>query len=224
MEKLYSPVLVLHIVTGFLALLCGILSVSSKKGARLHRFSGTVFFWSMLGVCLSALFICLLKGNTFLLLIGGFSFYMAYTGFRAVKEKSLLPNWMDKLVMVMAAITTFFMLASMNMILMVFGVLAAWNLFQQVKSTVDLRKGKTLPEKLWLERHIGMMMGAFIATTTAFLVVNSNLFDALGLPAWFWWFLPSALLVPLIFYFIKKFAPKTESEKGDQTERMGIKK
>jgi len=38
--------LILHVIAGTIALFAGIVAVSSRKGARTHRVSGTVFFVS----------------------------------------------------------------------------------------------------------------------------------------------------------------------------------
>lgn len=40
--------LILHVIAGTIALLAGIVAMSSRKGARAHRVVGSVFFVSML--------------------------------------------------------------------------------------------------------------------------------------------------------------------------------
>lgn len=52
-----SPIMVLHISFGALALLCGVTAMLLRKGGRWHRFAGNSFFVSMIIVTLSA--VCL---------------------------------------------------------------------------------------------------------------------------------------------------------------------
>ena len=205
MEIVYKTTLCLHILSGFLALLCGCVSVISKKGGKLHRNSGKVFFYSMLAVCFTSVYIAIVKDNTFLLSIGIFSFYLNYFGYMAIRDKSLRPKPLDWLVLLAAAVNSFFMVYSMNTVLMVFGAMCFFGIIQDLRTSIAVLQGKPLAKLMWLRRHIGMMMGAFIATTTAFLVVNMAFFAPLHLPAWFAWLLPTFILLPLIVYFTRKY-------------------
>jgi hypothetical protein len=60
-----------------------------------------------------------------------------------------------------------------------------------------------MSKQRWLFRHIGRMMGTYIAATTAFLVVNIHS-DIRWLP----WLIPTFIGTPLIFYFIYTFKSK----------------
>lgn len=55
-------------------------------------------------------------------------------------------------------------------------------------------KRKKFVKNAWLFDHISRMSGSFIATTTAFIVVNFSM-----TPAWVLWLLPTAIGTPLIF-------------------------
>lgn len=207
METSYKILLCLHIASGFLALLCGTLSVIFKKGGKWHRLFGKIFFYSMLGVCITSVYISLIKDNRFLLFVGIFSFYLNYFGFRAIKDKSLRPGFFDWTVLLIASVNGFFMVYSMNVILMVFGGICFYAIFQNIKTGIMTLQNKPLPQLQWLRRHIGMMMGAFIATATAFLVVNLGSLPK-AFPAWLGWLSPTFILVPLIFYYSKKYVGK----------------
>jgi hypothetical protein len=208
MDNIYKIMLGLHIVSGFLALLCGGVSLVVKKGGTLHRNSGKIFFYSMLGVSSTAIFISIVKNNQFLLLIGIFAFYLNYAGFRAVQNKSLNPSSLDWLMLAIAVANSFFMVYSLNMILMIFGGIGFYAAIQNLRTNIMLLKKKKLPELAWLKMHIGMMMGAYISTATAFLVVNMNSFDFMNLPYWFIWLLPSFVLLPFSMYYTKKYTTK----------------
>ncbi|PBQ33600.1 hypothetical protein CNR22_18065 [Sphingobacteriaceae bacterium] len=211
MEIIYKATLGLHIGSGFLALLCGLISIVSKKGGKMHRTSGKVFFYAMLGVCFTSVYISLVKDNSFLLVVGIFSFYLNYFGFMALKNKTLRPKLLDWLVIAITAINSFFMVYSMNVVLMVFGGIGFYAIVLNLRTSIHVLQNKELPDLFWLRRHIGMMTGAFIATATAFLVVNSDSLKVFALPGWLLWLLPTFLLVPLIFYYNKKYTGKKQT-------------
>ena len=205
MEISYKITLYLHILSGCLALLSGSISVISKKGGKVHRNSGKLFFYSMIGVCFSSVFISIVKNNQFLLMIGLFSFYLNYMGYCAIKNKSLRPNFVDWFILVIAALNSFFMIYSMNVVLMVFGALGFYTLIQNLHTNIKVLRHEVLEERLWLKRHIGMMMGAFTATFTAFLVVNSNYFSPISFPQWIVWLAPTFVLSPLAVFYTRKY-------------------
>jgi hypothetical protein len=62
-------------------------------------------------------------------------------------------------------------------------------------------------KEIWLPNHITRMMGAMIASYTAFLVVNVKM-----QPAWVLWLLPTLIGSGLITYYLRKFAPKKSAK------------
>ncbi|HOZ86903.1 MAG TPA: DUF2306 domain-containing protein [Bacteroidia bacterium] len=209
MEKVLRVLLIIHILSGLISLTSGCIAMAVKKGDKTHRLSGKIFFCSMLGVAASALIISLAKNNGFLLMIAIFSFYQNYMGYRAIKNKSLRPSPSDWLVLICGAVNTFFMISSMNIVLMVFGGISFFLVARNLSTNLKTKRGQTLQPLSWLKLHIGMMMGAYIATITAFVVVNSRFFASLNLPQWLPWLFPTLLLVPLMGYFTKKYTSKT---------------
>lgn len=211
MQIISTIMLILHIVSGFLSLLVGLFSVVSKKGGKIHRLSGKVFFYSMLGVCFTALFISIVKSNQFLLLIAIFAFYQTYSGWRAVNNnKSLLPNTLDWIVLIAGTLNSFYMIYTLQLVLMVFGTIGFIATTQHWLVYVKIKRRQQLPPLSWLRMHISMMMGAYIATITAFVVVNYRVFSFIQLPAWFFWLFPSMVLSPLIAYWTRKYTGKKE--------------
>src|SRR4051812_28655630 len=102
MNILLKVVLVLHIAAGALALATGTMAVSTRKGSRIHRVAGKIFYICMYGVVIPAFFIAAYKGNRFLLMIGVFAFYQAFAGYRAIKQKELIPSDADRAVWLLA--------------------------------------------------------------------------------------------------------------------------
>lgn len=200
-ESFDKILLVIHIISGFTALAMGLVAIVSKKGKKWHKTTGRVFFWSMISVSVSAVLISLLKNGWFLLHIGIFAFYMNYNGLRAIKNKKLKPNIFDWLVLILASINVFFMIYSMQLILIVFGILNAFLIFLDVKIIRLVLKKEKIPKLTWLRRHIALMMGTYISTLTAFLVVNVKNVN----PGWLVWLLPTFIFTPLIVYWSKKF-------------------
>jgi len=84
-------------------------------------------------------------------------------------------------------------------VLLVFGFF----LFSMSLQDLIKMKRKKFVKNAWLFDHIGRMSGSFIATTTAFIVVNFSM-----TPAWVLWLLPTAIGIPLIFMASKKWRNK----------------
>jgi hypothetical protein len=55
----------------------------------------------------------------------------------------------------------------------------------------------------WLLKHISRMGGSFIATSTAFLLVNTSIE-----PIWVMWLLPTAIGTPMIIVASRKWRKK----------------
>lgn len=212
MEQTLHLMLILHIASGILSLLSGCVSILAPKGKKLHRASGKMFFYGMLGVTVSALIISIAKNNSFLLMIGIFSGYQNLAGYRAIQNKSLEPAWHDWVVIGLSAVNTFFMIYSMNLVLMVFGGISCFQVIGHVRENILLARGKKPGPLSWLRRHIGMMMGAYIAAITAFVVVNAGWFASPYIPQWLPWLLPSAILGPLIGVYIRKYTGKARKQ------------
>jgi len=208
MDIFLNITLLIHIVFGFLALLSGIVAMTSRKGLNVHRLAGKIFVLSMLGVSISAISISILKNNQFLLLIGVFAFYQNYNGYRAIKNKTLKPSLFDWIVFSITVINTYVMIYTTNIILMVFGGICTLLIIGQLRIFVLVIRGKEIPKLQWLRQHVGMMVGSYIATITAFLIVNIKKFN----PIWLPWLAPTFILVPLIIYWTKKYSVKPQQE------------
>lgn len=204
METTASILLVLHIIAGSSALICGMVAIVSAKGGVLHTRSGRVFFWSMVAVALSALGIASIRSNVFLFHIGIFSLYMVHGGSRAIHNKALLAAPQDWTMLLLGGLNAFWMLASFNVVLMIFGGIGLFLSVGDVRTFLFTARGGKVDPKAWLRRHIGMMMGTYIATTTAFLLTALKSLD-LGIMVWL---APTILGVPFIILSSRRRAPR----------------
>lgn len=204
METVAYALLILHIIAGMTCLLTGILAIVAKKGGKIHALSGNTYFYAMFTVIVTAVVLSVYRGNIFLLLISSFSFYMAWAGVRSIRNKSLKANVLDWIFLGVAVITSASMILTFNIVLMVFGILLCVNIVQEITTFIQARKSEFEKTNKWLIRHIGMMLGSFIATTTAFLVTNVQDFD----PQWLPWLAPTIVGTPLIAYYTRRTIKK----------------
>lgn len=203
MEAFIKSVLILHIVAGSLALICGSLSMIARKGKSVHKKSGIIFFYAMMVVATSAIFLSIVKSSSFLLFVGIFVFYQTYSGLRAIRNKTMRHNFLDAVVILAALINGIAMVVSGKIVLMVFGGITFILMLTELKVFIANRKNQELPKLTWLTKHIGMMVGSYIGTFTAFLVVNIQF-----QPGWVVWLAPTIVFVPLMQYWTWKFSKK----------------
>lgn len=210
METILNFSLIIHIISGFTALTSGLIVFILKKGNKQHKKIGRVFFYAMLMVIVSALLISVLKQNLFLFMIAIFSLYMNYSGYRSIQNKTLKPNSLDWIVLGIGALNMIGMIYSLNIVLMIFGGISISLVIGDIRIFIKTTRSLPIPRMAWLRRHIGMMMGTYIATVTAFIVTagpRTEWYSSIQ-PQWLPWILPSLVLTPLIMYYTKKYASK----------------
>ncbi len=161
---------------------------------------------------LSGIILAFLKDNQFLFLIGVFSFYLCFSGWRVRKYQSFQPFKPEVIDIVVGFITVFFssfmIFAGLfsfdsnkmviNPILIIFG---SGGLFMSLADLIKfLRANKTTPKPFnWLYTHVGRMGGSYISAVTAFIVVNFETLPPLVL-----WLGPSLIGTIFITYSIRK--------------------
>lgn len=196
--------LIVHVLTGFTALGTGVFSLLVRKGGSSHKTAGKIFYYCMIAVAFTAILISSAKGNAFLLLIAFFGLYQNLVGVQSLQNKGMKPTWKEWLFTLIGCITGIIMVSTGNIVLIVFGAISLSLVLGDLRVYRLALTGKPLPKLIWLGRHIGNMMGAFIATVTAFVVVNVRHIE----PAWIPWLAPTAILVPLMYYFQWKYVRK----------------
>lgn len=207
---LHKVNLIIHIASGFTSLTVGLVPMFAQKGGRVHNVSGKIFFWAMFGIFVTATVSWLQEPNRpflqFLLMIGFFSFHMALTGVRTLrmKTKASQPTRFDWTIAAVAMVG--------GSIALVFGT---WQIYRALSvghsfpffsilyllfggfflrnGQMDwwVYSGKVQLEKMhWFYHHISRMVGAYIASFTAFCVVNG---DRIPLPSLLVWTLPGII-------------------------------
>lgn len=201
MEILYKVFLFLHIIGGFTSLAIMLVPMLSKKGGKIHKFTGEIFFWSMMLTTQSALVISVFKSNYFLLFISVFSFYLTYTGKRIIRIiKHQFITLADKYIFLISVLLCLAMIAyafiNAEIILIVFGFIF---LLLLKDSYLFSRQTEIQRKKNYLLLHLRFMLAACIATVTAFLVVNFKIQQG-----WILWLSPTFIgTIFIIFWSIK---------------------
>lgn len=204
----FRILLVVHVLAGFISLTAAIVATLSKTldlAHRWHVYSGTVFFWGMLVIFVTAIPLSIIRPNTFLFLIAILSFYFALAGWRYATNRRGNPrplDWASAGAMVVAAIAMLiygiFLLNRGNsngITMIILGGIGASLSLADVNS---LRQGGAKgPERI--ARHLTMMLAGAIATTTAFVVTNFNFS-----PGYILWLAPTFLITPIILIWAKK--------------------
>ena len=207
---LYQITLIAHVIAGTLALLSGPIAMMRQDGGNLHRLAGKTFFRSMMIIAATGLGMAWYRSSLFLVLIGVFSFYITFTGYRALSLKNLhygvKAGWQDWTALVVCGIFGIFQLItggynlfqgdSFGIVSLVFGTIFTLRIVSDFRR-FTYNNGE---RKSWLYVHIGNMMGAYIAAVTAFLVQNVQIE-----PAFIVWIAPTILITPFITFTIRKF-------------------
>jgi uncharacterized membrane protein len=205
--NLFTILLTIHIIGGGLSLLFGLYILLTKKGDKIHKLIGTIYHFSMLASSLIAIPMTYLHPNLFLSMVSIFTIYMLVTGKRYLKitgiEKVTKLDWVYTAIMFLCG-CAFFMIGiyllvkgnQFGIVLVVFGLISIGLCKTDYENFTDQSKFSNV----YLTTHIQRMVGSYIASVTAFIVVNNTyLPDILG------WLLPTLMITPLIFKWTKKY-------------------
>ena len=200
MKTFLTLILYVHIAAGFTALVTGLVPMFAKKGGKTHILWGKVYFWAMFMVALTALLRFQMQMMLiFLAAIAIFSFYNTFTGVRLIQRKDFQkPSWLDYfasiLAMLCALVMFYFAFTGyqkgdrfLSILFIVFGLAVFTMSFEDLRVFLGKKiiddNDKPIPTKYWFQNHISRMGGSYIATVTAFLVVNNPPYIP-GLVAW----------------------------------------
>jgi len=81
-----SPIVIFHIIMGSLALLGGYVAAFVRKGDWLHRRAGTVFFYTMIGMSVTATWLALAKERPDSIISGILTLYLVTTSWMTVRR------------------------------------------------------------------------------------------------------------------------------------------
>lgn len=219
----------IHILAGATTLVAGPLAIFfNDRRIKWHRIAGQVFFYAMLIVSVSAIVSFLKQPERpffqFLLGIALFVLSGILRGVRAARMMKGAP--------VLPFDYAYAALMGANGLYMV--GMAIWHLSKEsaaifpvlfgafgiaclgsARMTLRILKNASSLHRLdWLRLHLGTMIGAFTASTTAFTVQTASF-----LPWPVQWFGPALALMPLQVYFARKIkARKARLEMGELPE------
>jgi len=208
MDALITPLRLIHITAGTIALVLAPLAMLTVKGGRAHRLWGKIYFWAMAVVAVTAVVLALWRPQIFLALLAVFSFYMAFSGYRALSRKRPLESqgaaaldWTAALVtlVVSAALVVLGLVRPgpawqrLGIVPVVFGALG------MLLAGLDIAKFVRPPadRNAWWFAHMRGMLGSYIATVSAFSVVNLAF-----LPITVRWLWPTVIGTPLIAVWV----------------------
>jgi uncharacterized membrane protein len=221
MPTFFQILLGFHIAGGFAGLVSGTISATAKKGSNLHKIAGKIFFWGMLMASIAALILSNLPDhhNIFLFAVGGFTLYMICSGYRIVFLKRFFKSAEPKFSLLDYLISLFGLCFGLFLVYLSviniykgnnFGIVpGVFGLICMNYARMDFKMlfQKLSIKEIWMPNHITRMMGAMIASYTAFLVVNIKM-----KPDWVLWVLPTLVGSVLISYFLKKFVPRKSAK------------
>ena len=192
-----------HIGAGAVALFAGLVPMLGRKGGLWHRRAGRVYVGAMIVVAVTALVLTALlpltSGRLFLTGIAVFSFYLSFSGWRAARRRTYALAGLDQGLVVFTLLSGLAMLgAGLYWRAVLFGFFGALMLiFAGFDARAMLRPAAPDARPTpWIFRHIPRMGGSYIATFTAFLVVNLSRWLPESAPGWLnlvGWIAPSIL-------------------------------
>ena len=208
--EIFRFLIIAHAALGGLSLLSGFFAAVTNKGSKPHIISGRIFYYSLGSSILLSLIAANMPDhyNPFLFSIGIFSGYFIIIGKRAIHYKSPTHSFFtDRLIHMIMVVTCFLMVIvpiivskSFHIVAGVFGLVG---LIFAIKNLHDFSNSDQV-RKNWLKMHIGNMSGGYIASVTAFVVVNNLL------PGVYSWFVPGIIGGIFIFYSIRKVEGKSK--------------
>lgn len=204
---IFRFILALHILGGSIGLISGTIVLILKKGDKYHKTIGSIFFWGMNLAGLCSFVLAVMHPNNFLFVVGIFTLYMNLTArsYLKFKRKDAAINFRDAIPTIGMVVAAFFFVVvgikiiskdSFGWVLLSFAFIS----LRFVVADYMFFKGKSKFANQWLLSHLQRMIGTYIASITAFLVVNINF-----KPAFVIWLAPTVLLVPLIIYWSRKY-------------------
>ena len=211
MENLVKIIIYIHAFFGGIGLIAGTVVMIIKKGSLMHKKVGKVFSIGMLVSSVLSLVICAFPNhhNSFLLMIGIFTIYMILMGNRILNYKRKnYSNNLDKVISGTMLFTSIIMLVfgilplfsghGIGILYLIFGGLGAFMAYRDFVFYKDVNNFKK-----WTMSHVGKMVGAYIASVTAFLVAGAGFGDNI-----YFWIVPSIIGTIYIISWSKKLNKK----------------
>lgn len=211
----------IHVISGILIALTGLLQIILKKGGKLHHVIGTIYFLSWPVVVVTGWIL----GSFLIAMLGALGFYMAYTGYRFGRLRNTKLNIFDQIVIVSAV---FFAVGILGFgihllltkkfvfgaILLFFGIIFSFISVNDINGYIRNKNNRNLSGHPleWFFEHYTRMYISYIAAMTAFTVIQNPFpfFVALN------WTLPTVIGTVIIIltsrHYRKKYNIKPKSD------------
>lgn len=211
--------ILVHVISGSLALILGIIAMATRKGGKTHKKSGRLFLILIAFVITTGLIgVFIFKVNTFLLVITLLSGYQAFSGYRILNNKSNKPKSLDILVALLSMSSGIYFLYYLKSIGMFWNPMIIYSTVGTLFLIVayDFLRyliPKKRYKKLWLYEHIYKMVAAFTALLSAFVGTVFPQYHPYSQ------FLPSIFGILLAISFIVYFYRKNRRRENESLKK-----
>jgi len=184
LDIVHTAFITLHVLAGITALFVAPAAMIVHKGGTAHRRWGKVYFWAMFAICVSAVGMLFFRFNPFLAGVTALSFYSALTGYRVLYRKRALAGaapLFDRMAAWMALAAGVGLAgwginalitppAGVGLTFAILPIVFGLFVFSQGMTDLRLFAAPAVDRQWWWTYHMERMLGAYIATVTAFLV------------------------------------------------------
>lgn len=218
----FDILLYIHVAGGGISLVTGLIILFLKKGNLLHKQLGRVFFYAMLSSSLVALPMSYLHPNYFLFIIGVFTAYMLLSGKRSLVKKSIKD--VSPIDWTLSGLMLIFSIAFLSLgvfqitrgiyfglVFITFGGISLLFVYQDYSNF----RSKSRIKNFWLTTHLQRMTGSYIASVTAFVVVNNMFVSAMAA-----WLAPTIVLTPMIIIWSRKYGIQQSADNMPQRKKQ----
>jgi hypothetical protein len=213
MEILHKSNIILHVLTGTVALVLGVIALLTVKGGRFHNKTGRLFLSLISVVIFTGLIGVFVFGrNTFLLVITILSGYVSFSGYRILQSKANTPLLVDIVIAIISILVLGYFIYYFKSIGMIWSPIVIYSTvgalifvvfydFLRYFIPTELYK----KHKIWLYEHIYKMTSAFAALLSAFAgtVLEEYQPHSQYLPS-----LVGLIIVIGFMYYVKKYGLK----------------
>ena len=224
-----KALLAIHVAAGGSCLLLAPLALAFRKGSGPHKRLGMIYFCAMGALAATALAIALYRPALFFAFIAVLSFYLTFSGYRALKLKSLADGVKAGVLDWVAALIAFLV----SVCLVASGLFKpAWvqhftvpalaiGLLGVRGAVSDMyRFSHTPPDRMfWQYVHLEKFLGSYVVVWTAFsLATLRPLFPKLH-PAFFLWAIVAGL--PAIFATSVHYRRRSSAVRDSRVRLIG---
>ena len=216
----------LHVIAGGFTLLVGLVIMLGKKGGKRHIQLGWSYVIAMWVICLSAFsIIAFYRFSFFLMVIGVLTFHFTFVGVRVMRRsKNGTEQWYDWLVSIMTAlfglgligyaVHIFLLVGGYHMVSLLSAIFGIGTLATAWKDLKVFIQKPALPKNWWIEKHISMMGGSYIAAVTALAVQNGTFLLPSPSYSWLLWVMPGVIGGRVISRVIRRRRPASTLKHG----------